>query len=115
VSLSLYFDEHVRAEITAGLRGRGIDVLTAFEDGHDAQPDDRVLRRATELGRVLFSQDSDMLAWAAAFQRTSNPFSGLVYAHQLAITIGQCIADLELLCRVYDTTEMENRVIYLPL
>ena len=115
MSLSLYFDEHVRAEITAGLRGRGVDVLTACEDGYDARPDDRVMRRATELGRVLFSQDADMLAWAAAFQKTSKPFSGLVYAHQLSITIGQCIADLELLCRACDAAEMENHVIYLPL
>ena len=32
--LSVYMDHHVPAAITEGLRSRGIDVLTAFEDGH---------------------------------------------------------------------------------
>ena len=32
VSLRLYMDHHVRGEITRGLRQRGVDVLTAFEE-----------------------------------------------------------------------------------
>jgi hypothetical protein len=31
--LRLYMDVHVKAAITAGLRRRGIDVVTAQEDG----------------------------------------------------------------------------------
>jgi hypothetical protein len=89
--------------------------MTAFEDGHDRADDEIVLLRATELNRVLFSQDADMLVLATARQRRSIRFSGLVYAHQLGITIGQCIADLEFICLACDAVELENRVIYLPL
>lgn len=32
--LAVYMDQQVPAAITGGLRERGIDVLTAFEDGH---------------------------------------------------------------------------------
>jgi hypothetical protein len=33
MSLALYMDQHVPRAITVGLRLRGVDVLTAFEDG----------------------------------------------------------------------------------
>ena len=33
MTLRLYMDHHVPAAITDGLRSRGVDVLTAFEDG----------------------------------------------------------------------------------
>lgn len=37
--LALYMDQHVPLAITVGLRLRGIDVLTAFEDGNAVQSD----------------------------------------------------------------------------
>ena len=55
--VSLYMDHHVPSAITAGLRKRGVDVLTAEEDGSARLDDDPLLDRATSLGRVLFSQD----------------------------------------------------------
>ena len=36
-------DHHVQGAITRGLRARGIDVLTAEEDGTKRWPDDRLL------------------------------------------------------------------------
>jgi len=38
-----------------GLRLRGVDVITAYEDGADDMDDSALLDRATELGRVFFS------------------------------------------------------------
>jgi hypothetical protein len=38
-----------------------------------------------------------------------------VYCHQLGSTIGQCVGDLELLAKVCDAAEFQNRVEYLPL
>ena len=45
---------------------RTIDVLTAQEDGSAELADDVLLKRATELGRILVSQDEDLLREAAA-------------------------------------------------
>jgi hypothetical protein len=81
-------DVHVPAAITAGLRRRGLDVLTSQEDGTDRWADDRLLNRSTELGRVLFSQDDDLLALAALWQRQAQAFGGVIYAHQLSAGIG---------------------------
>ena len=107
-------DHHVRSEITAGLRRRGVDVLTAGEDGAARLSDPDLLTRAGVLGRVLFSNDEDHLAEATKRQRTGAYFAGLVYSRQLAITIGQAIDDLELIAEVYEPSDMENRVEFIP-
>ena len=41
--------------ITSGLRRRGIDVLSAYEDGAHELEDVALLDRAGKLSRVLFS------------------------------------------------------------
>ena len=48
MGVALYMDVHVPGPITQQLRRRGIDVLTAQEDAHDAVGDERVLTRATD-------------------------------------------------------------------
>jgi hypothetical protein len=55
-------DHHVHSAITQGLRRRGIDCLTAEDDGNQRLADDLLLQRASELGRVMFSQDDDLLS-----------------------------------------------------
>src|SRR5260370_42021076 len=68
------------------LRLRLIDVLTAQEDGAAELDDDLLLQRATALGRVLVSQDEDLLREAARRLSDHKNFSGLIYSHQLRIT-----------------------------
>lgn len=115
MGLRLMMDVHVRRQITVGLRLRGVDVLTAQEDGSERLPDPMLLDRARELGWVLFSQDSDLLAEATARQQAGVPFAGVIYAPQLAITVGQAVRDLELIAKVYDPTDIADRVEFLPL
>jgi hypothetical protein len=110
-----YMDENVNGPIVRGLRRRGIDVLTAQEDERGEAPDDEILRRATELGRLLFSRDADLLREATACQHSGEHFSGVVYAHQLLVTVGQCIRDLELIASATSLEEHTVRVTYLPL
>jgi len=115
VSVSLYFDHHVPKAIAVGVREQGIDVLTADEDGKSDWDDVLLLQRATELGRVIFTQDSDFLVLAAAWQTSRREFSGLVYAHQLRITIGGAIHDFVVIASLMRLEEMRNRVEFLPL
>jgi hypothetical protein len=115
VSVCLYMDHHVDAAITEGLRRRGIDVVTSREDGTTTWDDDQLLERANLLGRVLFSQDDDLLAIARQWQRTGRSFAGLIYGHQLKLSIGQAIRDLELVAKVYEPEDLRDRVEYLPL
>ena len=108
-------DVHVPRAVTIALRLRSIDVLTAQEDGAAQLGDDLLLRRATELGRVLVSQDQDLLRQAARRLREGEDFSGVVYAHQLRVTIGQIVEDLELIATATSKEEWSGRIEYLPI
>ncbi len=97
------------------MRLRSIDVLTAQEDGSAEFTDDVLLKRATELGRVLVTQDEDLLREGARLLSERKEFSGIIYAHQLRITIGQMVEELELIARATSQDEWWGRIEYLPL
>ncbi|HKV42064.1 MAG TPA: DUF5615 family PIN-like protein [Blastocatellia bacterium] len=115
MSVGLYMDVHVRRVVSNELRVRGVDVLTAQEDGTLMLPDPELLDRATALGRVLFTQDADLLEEAVRRQRAGKSFAGVIYAHQMRVTVGDCIAELELIAKVYEPDNLSDRVECLPL
>lgn len=115
MTIRLYMDVHVPQAITDQLRRRGIDVLTAIEDGADELPDDELLERVRLLERVLFTQDIRFKAMAQSWQHQSKPFAGLIFGHQLGGTIGQYVKDLELIAQASESDEWLNTVQYLPL
>lgn len=115
MSLSLYMDHHVAKAITLGLRLRGVDVLTAYEDGADRMADADLPNRAGTLGRVLFTHDYDFLAEVKRRHATRQSFNGVIYAHPLQVSVGKCIRDLEILAKVCIPEDLLNRVEYLPL
>lgn len=108
-------DVHVPFAITAELRLRDVDVLTAQTDNTTRLGDSPLLDRANELKRILFSRDKDLLRIAAERQRSNSPFSGLVYAHQLRVSIGRCSDDLEMIAKATNPEEWAGKVMFLPL
>jgi predicted nuclease of predicted toxin-antitoxin system len=114
MSVPLYLDHHVKAAITDGLRRRGVDALTCAEDGTQHSTDDQILERARQLGRAVFTQDDDFLVLADDWLSKGRDFAGVIYAHQLGITIGQAIRDLELIAKVMEPVDMKNRIEFLP-
>ena len=110
----LYMDVHVPQAVTNQLRRRGVDVLTAQEDEAAILDDADLLARATQLGRVIVTQDIRFCATAQSWQAQSRPFAGLVFAHPLTITIGQLVRDLEILALASLDGECDNQVFRLP-
>ena len=108
-------DHNVPQAVTVGLRLRGVDVLTAYEDDAHRLPDSELLDRAAELGRVLFSQDADLLREAEQRQQSGKSFCGVSFAHQKKVSIGKCIEDLEIIAQAGTSEELDNQVEYLPL
>ena len=106
---------HVPHTITLGLRLRGVEVLTAYEDDASQLDDTALLDRAGELRRVLFTQDDDLLVEAARRQRDGIPFQGVIYAHQLRVTIGRCVQDLDIIAKTGELEDLQNEVLFLPL
>jgi hypothetical protein len=114
VSVPLYADHHVPAPITEGVRLRGVNVLTTEEDGTQRMADPALLDRATELGRVFFTQDQDFLAEAARRQRSGIAFAGVIYGPQDEALLGRYVMDLEFLCLAGEPEDFAGRVTYLP-
>ena len=98
MSVPLYFDVHVPSAIADGLRLRGVDVLRAQEDGTPELNDPLLLDRE-----------------ANRRQREREHFAGIIFAHQLNVTIRDCVRDLEIVARVTGPDEWIGRVEYLPL
>ena len=57
--MALYADENFPLRVVEELRRLGVDVLTAYEDGHANQSltDQAILARAIELGRAIVTLD----------------------------------------------------------
>jgi hypothetical protein len=115
MGIAYYMDHNVPRAITVGLRLRGVDVLTAYEDGTSDWEDAALLDRANELGRILFSLDDDLICESVKRQRDGIGFCGVIYAHQLGVSIGKCVDDLEIIAQAGDSNDIVNGILFLPL
>ena len=115
MTVALYMEEQVPKAITLGLQQRNVDVISVQEDGRSDYADSTLLDRATELERVMFSQDDDFLAEAHHRQMEGIDFAGVIYAHQKNVSLGDCIRDLEIVAKVLEPEDCANLVHYLPL
>ncbi len=114
MTIGLYMDHHVPSAISGGLRRRGVSVLTAGEDGLAEADDDVLLDRATELGRLVYSNDDDLLAIAHVWLETGRDFAGIAYSHPLRISVRQAIESLEVIAKASDPADSRNVIYYLP-
>jgi hypothetical protein len=48
-------------------------------------------------------------------QREGTPFHGVIYAHQLRVSIGTCVHDLEIIAKAGEPEHLSNGVQFLPL
>jgi len=94
---------------------RHIDALTAQEDGADRLTDESLLWRASELGRPIVTHDIRFLALAENWQRMERPFCGLIFAHPMQVSIGQCVLDLEVIAKATDPQDWMRATLRLPL
>jgi hypothetical protein len=112
--LAFYCDHHVPGAITRGLQQRGIDVITAWDDGRAKVPDEPLLARATELSRILVTLDKGFHRLAKHWRRCGREFSGIVFGIQERIQVAETIEYLEIFAHVMSADEMRNRIEYLP-
>jgi predicted nuclease of predicted toxin-antitoxin system len=108
-TIRFHLDEHVAHAVAAGLRRLGIDVTTTTEAGLLGAADADQLAYGLAERRVIFTEDDDFLALAAA----GATHAGLAYCQQNTRSIGQIIRGLELIWEVYEPHEMSNRIEFL--
>ena len=108
-AISLYLDENLTHNIAVQLRQKGIDAVTVYDLGLAGDTDVNHLVRATEMGRVLVTADTDFLRLAAE----GIEHAGIVFGVQEDNTIGDWVKALELVCFIYTSDDMKNHVEYL--
>ena len=115
MAIKLYMDHNVSSKISKGLRDKGIDVITAFEDNANKMEDKDLLDRSGELDRVICTHDDDFLRESAKRQKENVFFRDVIYIHQKRYSISQCINDLEYIAKENEPEDWFNRIDYLPL
>lgn len=108
-AIRFYLDENVQVVIAEQLRLRGIDAVTARDLGVLHDSDVNHLARATTMGYVLCTHDSDYVALAASGAQ----HAGIVLGQQGKHSIGDWVKGLELIYTVYNAEDMINVVEYL--
>ncbi|MBK9142435.1 MAG: DUF5615 family PIN-like protein [Candidatus Melainabacteria bacterium] len=104
-----FLDEHIAAAVGAGLKFRGIDVLTVQEAGRSGLSDYDQLKFASEHDRVIVSFDSDFLKIASQGVH----HSGLAWCPATKYSIGDLIRRLVLLHAVLNREDMRDHIEYL--
>jgi len=95
--------------VAAGLRRRGIDVSTAAAEKLTGASDTDQLSFAAQSGRVLVTQDADLLR----LHQTGVVHAGIAYCRQGSLSIGEMLRRLVLVHDLVTAEEMETRVEYL--
>jgi predicted nuclease of predicted toxin-antitoxin system len=109
---AFYFDVPVNKAIALGLRLRGVETLTAQEDGYDRAPDEDIMTRALELHRPVMTTDHDFLVLAKLMLQREQPFSGVIFV-RFTTPIGYAVEELEVYAKAGETQDFLNRVIFL--
>ena len=104
-----YLDENVQIAIAEQLRQRKIEVVTARSLEQLGDTDPNHLARATRLGCVLCTHDTDYYQLASA----GTQHAGIIIGQQDKHTIGDWVKGLTLIHAVYSAEEMQNRVEFL--
>jgi hypothetical protein len=106
-------DHHVPHAITNGLgsyAGWMCSRPTKMEQAGFENQNNWTARRSCN---ECYSPRSDLLTEAT--QRQRQTFSGVIYAHQLHMSIGNCVRDLEIIVQVGEPEDMTGQTLFLPL
>ncbi len=108
-TIRFYLDENVPVAVAEQLRRRGIEAVTARDQGRLGDSDANHLRRAAAMGYVFCTHDADYVEMAVL--GVEHP--GIVFGQQHKHGIGDWIRFLELIAAAYEPWEMRDRVEYI--
>lgn len=113
MGLRLYADACVDARIVAGLRRRGVDVVTVVDAGLLGCPDETQLAKARDLNRVILSGDQDFLLLAHRCATEGTAFPGLVFI-QPKRPLGEVIRAVALIASLYSPEDLAGWIEWVP-
>jgi uncharacterized protein with PIN domain len=107
--MRFHLDENVDHAIAAGLRLRGVDVTTSTDAGLLGATDEQQIQFALAEGRVILTQDDDLLALAS--QGVAH--AGIAFWESDVRTIGQVVRRAYALHKDRTPEEMAGQVQFL--
>lgn len=100
--------------LVRGLRARGVDVVTALEEGMIERDDDEHLEFAAKIERLLYSFNvGDFYSLHRRYLSEGKEHAGLILTRQQQFTIGEQLRRLLRLIAKVPAEEMKSRVEFL--
>lgn len=100
--------------LVRGLRARGVDVTTAFEEGMIERSDQEHLEYATKIGRTLYSFNvADFYRLHIRCLSEDRSHAGIILARQRHYSIGEQVRRLLKLIAAISHDDMKNRLEFL--
>lgn len=117
MKIRLYFDEDsTDKDLVLALRSRGIDVVTAYEEGMHGSDDEQELQHARELGRVLYTFNvRDFWRIRAHFMKKGESHPGIILARQQLYSVGEQMRRLIRLMSERSAEDMRDQVEFLSV
>ncbi|HET7323293.1 MAG TPA: DUF5615 family PIN-like protein [Halococcus sp.] len=107
--MRIYADENVWKPVVAGLRRRGWDVSSVFEEGTTGASDREHVERAAANDWVLLTFDDDFLSLAA---EPVIDHAGIVYIEQYGKDVGELVQRIDAALRRTDGRDLTGEVVY---
>jgi len=111
--LRIYTDENVDLRVAEGLRRRGIEAKSAYEEGNLGLADEAQFAYAASLQAVIFTHDHHFVEIAIEKSRHGDEYHGVIFVEMHRLSLGECIRRLALYVEVLSAEEMINRVEFL--
>jgi hypothetical protein len=115
MTIRLYFDEDSMDRILVGaLRTRGMDVVTALDEGMIERNDSEHLDYATQQGRVLYSFNrGDFYQLHTEYMRHGKSHAGIILARQQYYSVGEQLRRILKVNAAKTGDDMKNQVEFL--
>jgi hypothetical protein len=111
--LKIYTDENVDVRVAEGLRRRGVEAVSVYDEGQVGLIDEAQLEYASRLGAAIFTHDADLIEIAMETNRRGDDHSGVIFVDMHRLGLGECIRRLAVYAEVITAEEMVNRIEFL--
>ena len=90
-----------------------MEAWSAHEVGNQGLTDEEQLIYAIEHQAAIFTHDDDFLSLASLYAKENKTHYGVIYAHPLRVTIGNCIRGIKIIVDMITPEEMMNQTRFL--
>ena len=111
--IRIYTDESVDVAIAHGLQRRGVEAFSARDRDRLGLTDEEQLAFAKEEKCTIFTHDTDFLRIVAQWIHDGRTHHGVIYCHQNAHGIGDCVRSLKILVTVLAQEDMIDHIEFL--